>query len=249
MAALLTRKLSSAPDSNSQEAHPIEPRHHIPTGRIITHCTVPGVVALTFDDGPYYHTNHVLDLLDEYGAKATFFINGDNWVNGIDNEATPWPGILRRIDRSGHQIGSHTWSHIDMTNTDSDTRLWQLTRLEDALINVLGKYPTYFRPPYATCEGQCLSDLEYMGYYIINFDIDTKDYAHKGDIEVAMNNFAAPIDEGHRDSFLVLSHDVHQETAYTLAPFMLQKIRDRGLRAVTVGECLGDAPENWYRWA
>ena len=58
----------------------------VPYGTILTHCTVPGVVALTFDDGPFTHTSHVLDLLDQYGAKATFFINGANYAFGIDDE-------------------------------------------------------------------------------------------------------------------------------------------------------------------
>ena len=63
----------------------------IPRGVIIEHCTVPGVVALTFDDGPFIYTNHILDLLDEYCAKATFFINGENWSRGLSDFSTPWP--------------------------------------------------------------------------------------------------------------------------------------------------------------
>lgn len=81
------------------------------------------MVALTFDDGPSIFTPRVLDLLDQYHARATFFVNGDNFARGhIDDRATQWPDILRRMHRSGHQIGSHTWSHADLTYLDLEAR-------------------------------------------------------------------------------------------------------------------------------
>lgn len=218
----------------------------IPYGVILTHCTVPGAVALTFDDGPYIYTSHVLDLLDQVGAKATFFINGDNYVGPIDDESQPWPDLLRRMVSSGHQIGSHTWSHVDLTAADSATRYYQMHQLEVTLSNILGIYPTYMRPPYAACEGACLSDLDQMGYHIINYDIDTKDYENDSPdlIANAMNTFSNGLASGGN---LVLSHDVHQQTALTLVPFMLQTVQQYGLRPVTVGECMGDPEENWYK--
>lgn len=222
----------------------------VPRGTIISHCTVPGVVALTFDDGPYKYTGHVLDLLDQHNAKATFFVNGDNWIQGLDDESTPWPGLLRRMVSSGHQVGSHSWSHVDMTTADSSTRQQQIHDLEHALSNVLGMYPAYFRPPYATCEQQCLVELDQMGYRIVNFDVDTKDYLYNtpDTIQTSIDRFSQALDAGReQDSFLVLSHDVQEETTNVLVEFMLNKIEERGYKAVTVGECLGDPPGNWYQ--
>lgn len=220
------------------------------TGSIIEHCTVPGTVALTFDDGPFTYTSHVLDLLDQSGAKATFFINGENWSHGIDDFSTPWPSILRRMIDSGHQIASHTWSHRDLTQSSSEERRYQMQQLESALRTVIGKVPTYMRPPYANCVGDCLPDIENLGYHIVNFDVDTKDYLSNtpGTIQTAIDTFNGALDAGGPDSsFLVLSHDVHQTTAEILTPAMLGKIQERGFRAVTVGECLGDPEGNWYR--
>jgi peptidoglycan/xylan/chitin deacetylase (PgdA/CDA1 family) len=224
----------------------------IPRGVIIEHCTVPGVVALTFDDGPFIYTDHILDLLDEYGAKATFFINGENWSRGISDFSTPWPETLRRMDRSGHQIGSHTWSHADLSSADSHTREYQIYELERALFYVLGKAPTYLRPPYASCSDDCLYETERMGLHVVNFDVDPKDYLHNqaDDIGAAMDNFSRALDERRwGDSFLVLSHDSLRHTAEFLVPHMLSEIEQRGYRAVTVGECLGDPAENWYWYA
>lgn len=223
----------------------------VPRGVVIQHCTVPGTVALTFDDGPHVYTSHILDLLGEHGAKATFFVNGDNWSHNIDDPSTPWPEVLRRMVHSGHQIGSHTWSHADLTLASSEVRRYQVRRLEEVLCNVLGKAPTYLRPPYASCSSDCVAEMEQLGYRVVNFDLDTKDYLHNqpGNIGEAMDNFSRALRSGDpgRDSFLVLSHDVLEQTAAALVPFMLEEIQRRGYRAVTVGECLGDPAEHWYR--
>lgn len=223
----------------------------IARGVVIEHCTVPGVVALTFDDGPFVYTEHVLDILEQYGARATFFINGENWSRGISDPSTPWPDILRRMDQAGHQIGSHTWAHADLSIIDSETRQFQLAQLENALFNIIGKAPTYLRPPYASCSADCLSDTEQMGYHVVNFDVDPKDYLHNDPaaIGAAMENFSGALDEQRfGDSFLVLSHDTLLNTAESLVPYMLMEIEQRGYKAVTVGECLGDPEENWYKF-
>jgi peptidoglycan/xylan/chitin deacetylase (PgdA/CDA1 family) len=69
------------------------------------HCKNPGTIALTFDDGPYNYTSHLLEVLAAYGAKATFFITGNNLGKGqIDIEETGWPDIIRRMHADGHQV-------------------------------------------------------------------------------------------------------------------------------------------------
>lgn len=75
----------------------------IPAGSVISSCTTPGTVALTFDDGPFIYTERVLDALSSAGAKATFFLNGQNWGNINDFAST-----VRRMESEGHQVGSHT---------------------------------------------------------------------------------------------------------------------------------------------
>ncbi len=89
-----------------------------------------------------------------------------------------------------------------------------------------------------------------MGYHVVNWDVDTKDYANNSPdmIYAAEDNFAGAVAGDPRiSSYLVLSHDVHENTAYRLVEFMLQTVQERGFRAVTVGDCLGDEPQNWYR--
>ena len=75
----------------------------VPYGSVIYSCTQPGVVALTFDDGPFVYTEELLDSLAANGQKATFFINGQNWDN-INNHVS----TIQRMVADGHQVGSHT---------------------------------------------------------------------------------------------------------------------------------------------
>lgn len=225
-------------------------RRSVPRGVVIEHCTVPRVVALTFDDGPYAYSSQILDLLDKHHAKATFFVNGDNWSNGINDPSSPWPAILKRMLRSGHQIGSHTWSHVDLSTASPSQRRDQVHKLEKVLNRVIGKAPTYLRPPFGSCSRQCLRDIESMGYHVVNFDLDTKDYLYNQPdaIEASKDIFSSALRAGgRRASFLVLSHETLEQTAEALVPYMLEQIRRRGYRAVTVGECLGDPAKNWYQ--
>jgi len=97
-----------------------------------------------------------------------------------------------------------------------------------------------------------LVDMEKMGYHVINFDLDTKDYANNTPEKIgnSMDTFSSALSAGTASSsFLVLAHDVHEQTATALVPFMLEKIKQKGYKAVTVGECLGDPAANWYRSA
>lgn len=152
---------------------------------------------------------------------------------------------------AGHQIGSHGWRHLDLNHVSSETRVEEVVRLEQGLTKVLGFYPTYFRPPFGTCDtAACLADLAGLAYHVVNFNVDTKDYEHDSPdgIGVSMDIFASTVVGSPAvSSYIVLSHDVYGQTAETLVPFMLETLVGRGFRMVTVGECLGDPVENWYR--
>lgn len=208
---------------------------------------------MTYDDGPNKYTRDLLDLLDEYQAKATFFITGVNSGKGqIDDFQRPWGTLIQRMHFSGHQIASHTWSHQDLTADSHKQRKEQILKNEAALRNIIGGFPTYIRPPYAKCDENCLRDLEKLGYHVILYNLDTADYlndspdqiqASKDIVDKAMAN---PSPAGH--PFLAIAHDTHAQTVYNLTLHILQRVRDAGYRAVTVGDCLDDPRDNWYRW-
>ncbi|KAK2018363.1 glycoside hydrolase/deacetylase [Colletotrichum eremochloae] len=226
--------------SSSAASSSTAPATTIPYGVAISKCTVPGDFALTFDDGPFTYTSHVLDLLAEAGAKATFFINGKNW-----GDINDFQDAVKRMDAEGHQIGSHTFSHPDLATLGDAEIIHEMTSLEDSLVNIVGKYPTYMRPPFFSWNDNTLSILKALEYHVIHADIDSLDYANNAPLGnlTSVGIFEKGVNAG---GSIALAHEVHQNTAEYLVPEFLRIIKEKNLRAVTVGECLGDPKANWY---
>ncbi|KAL6172731.1 hypothetical protein ACJQWK_01879 [Exserohilum turcicum] len=144
-------------------------------GEGIYACATPNTIAITYDDGPYIYTNDVLDQFKAYGAKGTFFITGINLNKGaIDDKSKPWPAIISRMVAEGHQVASHTWSHQDLSAITKEQRYDQMVRNEMAITNIIGKFPTYMRPPYSSCTpaSGCQQDLADLGYVVSYFNLE-----------------------------------------------------------------------------
>lgn len=214
-------------------------------------CQKAGTVAITYDDGPYIYTSQVLDQFAEYGFKATFFITGINIGKGAIDTTASWANVIRRMVAEGHQVASHTWSHQDLSVITDAQRYDQMVKNEMAIRNIIGKYPTYMRPPYSSCNAACQTVMKNLGYVISYFDLDTDDYNQLSNIQVAKDNFKRILDQtpggptsGDR---LAIAHDIHQATALSLTGYMLQYLKSKGYRGVTMGECMGEPEANWYR--
>ncbi|KAH0528156.1 hypothetical protein TsFJ059_003054 [Trichoderma semiorbis] len=221
----------------------------------ITECDSPGLVALTFDDGPYEYTNQLLDLLDEYKVKATFFIAGHNRGKGrIDDESTGYLRVLWRMRNAGHQLASHTWTHRNLNGVSEHVQRTEMIYNEMAFRNIFGFVPTYMRPPFLECGSSsgCIDTMEELGYHVISTNLDTKDYENDDPVLIQKSKdkfFSMQSSDETGHSYIVLAHDVHYQTVVTLAKYMIETSRERGYKLVTVGECLGDPPENWHRVA
>ncbi|KAH3569334.1 hypothetical protein KXV84_003386 [Aspergillus fumigatus] len=216
--------------------------HETPEGPPVEDIPRPHVGAVPY--GPHVirsYTADLLDLLDRYDAKATFFISGINNSKGpIDHPDLPWASLIQRMQRTKHQIASHTWSHQDLSKVTPEQRRQQILKNEAAFRNVLGKIPTYMRPPYSSC-------LPKRAAWT------TWDYSHDSPsaIQVSKNTFDAALSpwKASEKSWLVIAHDVHEQTVHNLTEHMLRRMAEYGYKAVTVGECLEDPQEFWYREA
>lgn len=225
-------------------------------GEGIYQCTVPGTVALTYDDGPFdNYTDHVLDLFKKYNAKGTFFITGNNINKGQIDTTPSHTATIKRMAADGHQIASHTWTHLDLSAISEKDRKAQMVKNEMAIRNIVGYFPTYMRPPYSSCTAAsgCAKTMADLGYHIVYFDVDTDDYnqLEATQIQNAKDNFRGNITAGgaspQNNEWLSIAHDIHPQTAYNLTEYMLSTLTTLGYKAVTVGECLGDPKANWYR--
>ncbi|KAK6828325.1 polysaccharide deacetylase [Apiospora arundinis] len=218
----------------------------VPYGASITHCTVNGKVALTFDDGPYVYTADLLDLLKKNSVRATFFVVGNNGGKGQVEQGS-YPAIIQRMYKDGHQIGSHSWSHQDLGAVTAQQRRDQILRNEVAFVDILGFFPTYFRPPYTSCPDGCVKDLNDLGYHIANYDVDTKDYL--GDYNYARNTYTSILSQRGpaSSSWIALAHDIQPNTVQTFTQYMIDQAKKLGYELVPLGSCLGDPEANWYR--
>jgi len=210
-------------------------------GTIWTACVTPGVVALTFDDGPFSYTQSIVDQLTAAGHRATFFQNGQNYDSIYNYNAT-----LQSMIAGGHQVASHTWDHADLATLTAAQITNEMLQLEAAHLAIIGKAPTYMRPPYLSTNALVISTLVGLGYKIIEVDIDTQDWAEDPIGEVALS---IQWYEGNQTAggTISLNHDPYQPTADTFVPAIITYLAGKGLKSVPVGECMGDDAANWYR--
>lgn len=132
---------------------------------LIKKCSRNSTLALTFDDGPAEHTTHVLDVLKDFDARATFFLGGI--INGRGQIDEAWTPVVKRMITEGHQVGSHTWSHPNMSSISSKARKQEMYKNERAILNAIGKMPTFMRAPMVECDESCMKDMNRLGYHVV----------------------------------------------------------------------------------
>ncbi|RDA83262.1 hypothetical protein CP532_4508 [Ophiocordyceps camponoti-leonardi (nom. inval.)] len=210
--------------------------------QIITSCSQPDTFALTFDDGPHIYTSKLLSTLRAAGAKATFFVNGQN-LGQIEN----YGDVLNQMLCDGHQIASHTFSHKDLATLNEAQITKEMTDLDEKLLSAssIGLRPTYMRPPFFNTNEVVLKVMSKLGYKVVHASVDTKDFENtsEGTNGIAVSNFEQGVKSG---GTIALMHDIHSTTVDLLVPKALDILKKANKKAVTVGECLGDAKQNWY---
>ena len=187
-----------------------------PAGRV--DCTVATCLALTFDDGPGHGTAAVLDALDARGARATFFLVGQNVAAHAD--------VVRRMSAEGHEVGNHTWDHRQLTRLSAAQQRAEVDEGGAAIEMALGARPALLRPPYGSWDAATTG----LGLPIILWDVDTLDWKTKSTqatVDLVLNG-------AHRGA-IVLMHDIHPTTVAAV-PEIVNTLTDRGYSLVTVSE-------------
>lgn len=176
------------------------------------------VVYLTFDDGPIPEvTPWVLDVLDRYGVKATFFLVGDNVRRN--------PGLFEEIKRRGHSYGNHTMNHLQGFKVLSRRYLRNITEA-DALIDS----PLY-RPPHGIMRwGQARVIKDH--YNIVMYDLVTRDYSRK----LTPAQVLANVKRYARNGSIIVFHDslkAERNMTYAL-PRAIQWLQDQGYEFLSI---------------
>ncbi len=192
-------------------------------------------IALTFDDGPSRTTPAILDVLETYRARATFFVIG-SWVERL-------PEIVRDAAARGHELGNHTWTHVDADRTrELATLRDEVARTSDVLEQVTGRRPTLMRPPYGSDPGRFARVSGELGLEAtVLWSVQSFDWQDP-EPESIVEQVLAEVEPG----AIVLFHDGQRETndaeprASTLAalPTILEQLRSDGYEFLTVSELL-----------
>lgn len=175
-------------------------------------------VALTFDDGPDHMTERYLDLLDELGVPATFFLIGGRAANH--------PHLVRDYLRRGHQIAGHGFDHKRFTKLNRRQLLDQCARTDDALGGQLSGRP-WVRPPHGTLDATSLVNLVASGHTVAMWSFDSYDYSTTDPAQLVEH--CASITAGE----VVLFHEGQQWTLDAL-PRIVANLHAAGLECVTM---------------
>ena len=132
-------------------------------------------VYLTFDDGPIPEaTPFILDTLDRFHAKATFFMVGEN--------AVKYPHLLEEVRRRGHQIGNHTYNHLSGMRHFTWTYLANIKKADEVL------HTNLFRPPHGWIRTVQYRVLRHIGIKVVMWDVVTRDYSRLLTAEDVLRN-------------------------------------------------------------
>jgi len=182
-------------------------------------------VALTFDDGPHSEiTPAILDLLDLYNAKATFFCTGESIVNNRD--------LLKEIDNRGHAIGNHTWSHSHGKNLFTASSLSSdIKKNQDLILEVIGKKAKLFRPPFGVTNPPIAKALRNFNFHIIGWSLRSFDTINNP--EKVINKVIKKVKPGD----IILFHDNRSNTIEVLKS-VLDFLQSNNYGMVRVDELL-----------
>ena len=187
-------------------------------------------IALTFDDGPGPDTARIVAELERERAPATFFVVGEH-VAGQQ-------ALLRRMLRDGDAIGDHSFTHVDLAKDAVVARL-QIEETKRAIEGATGYIPCLFRAPYGDVSPTLLQQASAAGMVTVQWDVDPRDWALPRPARIVATVLGQA-----RDGSIVVMHDGGGPRGPTVQalPSVIQSLRERGFRLVTVPQLLGLAP-------
>ncbi len=194
----------------------------------VAHVGPAKVVYLTFDDGPHPRwTPQILQVLNQYQVRATFFVVGQ--------QAARYGALARREHAAGHGIGNHTWSHRSLRGVSYARFRQEALRTQQ----VLGPLDSRcLRPPYGAMDSHTRQYAHSLGYRLVLWTVDPRDWQRPGANVIA----GRVLSQVHPGSIVVL-HDAGGDRAQTVAALrmFLPRLRAAGYRMAPI--CREDLPD------
>ncbi|NUO58033.1 MAG: glycosyltransferase [Hamadaea sp.] len=189
-------------------------------------------IALTFDDGPDPEwTPKVLDILAKYRAHATFF--------PIGSRVNEYPDLVRRMTAEGHEVGSHTFTHVEIARVPGWRRDLELGMTRNAIAGATGRETTLFRPPFSST-ADALHEYEVAvlpaDALIVLNDLDTEDWRRPG-----VDAIVRAVQPKGAAGAIVLMHDSGGDRSQTVQALdkLIPALQAKGYKFTTISEGLG----------
>lgn len=170
------------------------------------------------------HTDKILENLEHFGVKATFFL--------VEFWTTKYPDYVRKISEAGHEIGTHSSTHSYMSKLDKDKITQELSVSAKAISDITGKKVDLFRPPYGDYNDRLIQTAEELGFYTIQWDVDSLDWK-----DLSARQIADRVISRAKNGSIILCHNNGKYTAEAL-PIIFADLQNKGYKFVPIGELI-----------
>lgn len=193
----------------------------------------PNCMAVTFDSAYINrYTYKILDILDQYDFKATFFMTYEFMESNPDQ-------ILDILKR-GHEIGNHSTTHPNLNKSKNAKVMQEVMRAHNYIVNLAGVDMCLFRFPYGSYSERTVSFLKKLGYYPIQWTVDSADWLNTGKEDIIRRITSY---DGIKPGSIILFHNGAKYTPQAL-PEIFDMIKEKGLKCVKVSDLI--YKDNFY---
>lgn len=182
-------------------------------------------IAISFDAayGDEY-TKDILDTLDKYKVKSTFFLV-EFWVD-------KFPDQVVEIHKRGHEIGNHSATHPNMSTLSKEQMIKELNSTGQRIYELTNEEPFLFRPPYGDYNDLLIQTCREIGYYPIQWDIDSLDWKELG-VQPVVDTVIRNVDSGS----IVLFHN-NAKYIRDYLPIVIERLQEKGFEIVPISQLI-----------
>ncbi|MBE6033629.1 polysaccharide deacetylase family protein [Aminipila sp.] len=182
-------------------------------------------IAISFDAAwGNERTADILDNLDKYNVKTTFFL--------VKFWAEKYPQDVAEIQKRGHEIGNHSSTHPDMTGLSSEKIASELKETSDVIEGITGKRTTLFRPPFGAYDNHVIETCEAEGYKVIQWSVDSLDWK-----DISTEQIVERVTRNVKSGDIILFHNNAEHVSEYL-PLVLESLQKQGFEIVPIGELI-----------
>ncbi|MEW9124374.1 MAG: polysaccharide deacetylase family protein [Thermotaleaceae bacterium] len=188
-------------------------------------------VAISFDAawGDQF-TEGILEILDKYNIKATFFLVGF-WVD-------KYPDMVKKIHEKGHDVENHSTTHPHMSKLSTEQIANELNTTSDKIEKLTGIRPTLFRPPFGDYNNKVIETVMANQHYVIQWDVDSLDWKELG-VEPVVDRVTRNVKKGS----IVLFHN-NAKYVLEYLPLVIERLQKEGYEIVPISQII--IKDNFY---